>query len=63
MVARDEPRERFFRAGPQLLYESCFFRLKREHADKVTHGEFRLKLGIFPSIPQLGHFWHLENTA
>src|SRR5579875_966627 len=49
MIACDQPRKRFFRAGPQLFDKSCFFGMERQRAGDIAHDEIRLQT-VFPSI-------------
>ena len=53
MVARDKPRKRFLRAGPQLRDQSRFFGLERQRAGKIAHGEVRLQISSPPTLPQI----------
>ena len=63
MVARDEPRKRFFGTCLQFLDECCFFGLNRQRAGQIAHGEVRLHFSVLPRISQQGHLLHLEEPA
>jgi hypothetical protein len=62
MVARDQPRKCFLGAGSKLVDQSRLFRLDRQRAGYIAHGEVRLQFVLPPyrKLDVVCTFWRIN---